>query len=334
MSAVRITLPDNSVRTFEQPPTVLDVAASIGPRLAKDTLGGRVEGIDEVVDLRHRLKDGDRLKIITLKDPEAVDVLRHSGAHLMAQAVQEIWPDVKVTIGPVIENGFYYDFDSPRTFTPEDLEKIEKKMFELLVRNDVVHREDWPIARAIETFEKMGERFKVEIIKDLAAKGETTVGIYYQGGTWFDLCKGPHVQRMGQIKAVKVLSLAGAYWRGDEKNPQLQRVYATAFADKKELDAYLHNLEEAKKRDHRKLGKELGLFYFSPLSPGSPFFAPKGAIVYNELQRLMRDAYRRFGYHEVITPQIFDVELFRTSGHLGNYQDNMYFTKVDERDFG
>jgi threonyl-tRNA synthetase len=334
MPPVRITLPDNSVRTFDAAPTVLDVAASIGPRLAKDTLGGRVEGIDDVVDLRHRLKDGDKLKIITLKDPEAVDVLRHSGAHLMAQAVQEIWPDVKVTIGPVVENGFYYDFDSPRTFTPEDLEKIEKKMFELLVRNDEVTREDWPIDRAIETFDKMGERFKVELIRDLAAKGEKTVGIYHQGGTWFDLCRGPHVQRMGQIKAVKVLSLAGAYWRGDEKNAQLQRIYATAFADKKDLDLYLHNLEEAKKRDHRKLGKELGLFYFSPLSPGSPFFAPKGAIVYNELQRLMRDAYSRYGYQEVITPQIFDTELFRTSGHLGNYLENMYFLKVDEREFG
>ena len=334
MSSVRITLPDNSVRTFETEPTVLDVAASIGPRLAKDTLGGKVEGLDEVVDLRHRLKDGDKLKIITTKDPEAVDVMRHSGAHVMAQAVQEIWPDVKVTIGPVIENGFYYDFDSPRAFTPDDLIKIEKKMLELLVRNEEVTREDWPIERAIETFDKMGERFKVEIIKDLAAKGVTTVGIYKQGPTWFDLCKGPHVQRMGQIKAIKVLSLAGAYWRGDEKNPQLQRVYATAFADKKELEAHLHNLEEAKKRDHRKLGKDLGLFYFSPMSPGSPFFAPKGAIVYNELLGLMRDAYRKFDYKEVITPQLFDVELFRASGHLGNYQDNMYFSRVDERDFG
>ena len=334
MSSVRIELPDGSVKTFDHEPTVLDVAASIGPRLAKDTLGGKIGDETEPVDLRHRLKDGTKLKIITLKDPEALDVVRHSGAHLLAQAVQEIWPDVKVTIGPVIENGFYYDFDSPRAFTPDDLITIEKKMIELLARNEEVTREDWPIAKAIETFEKMGERFKVEIIKDLAAKGETVVGIYKQGAHWFDLCRGPHVQRMGQIKAVKVLSLAGAYWRGDEKNPMLQRVYATAFTDKKDLEQHLHNLEEAKKRDHRKLGKELGLFYFNQLAPGSPFFAPKGAIVYNELQSLMRDLYHRYGYGEVITPQLFDTELFRQSGHLANYVENMYFSKVDERDFG
>jgi threonyl-tRNA synthetase len=330
MSSVRISLPDNSIKTFDHEPTVLEVALSIGPRLAKDTLGGIIDGQKEVIDLRTPLKDGTKLKIITPKDPESLEVVRHSAAHLMAQAVQEIWPDVKVTIGPVIENGFYYDFDSPRAFTPEDLEKIEKKMFEILVRNEEVTREDWPSEVAIETFEKMGERFKAEIIRDLAVP---TVGIYKQGNNWFDLCRGPHVQRMGQIKAVKVLSLAGAYWRGDEKNAQLQRVYATAFNDKKDLDQHLHNLEEAKKRDHRKLGKELGLFYFNPLAPASPFFAPKGAIVYNELQSLMRDVYRKYEYHEVITPQIFDVDLFHTSGHYENYRENMYFTRVDERDF-
>ncbi len=333
MSAIRIFLPDNSVKTFDHEPTVLEVAESIGPRLAKDTLGGRVEGIDEVVDLRFKLKDGSKVKIITPKDPDSLEVVRHSGAHLMAQAVQELWPDVKVTIGPVIENGFYYDFDSPRAFTPEDLEKIDKKMNELMAKNEVVTREDWPIDQAIQTFEKMGERFKAELIRDLAAKGEKTVGIYKQGDTWFDLCKGPHVQRMGQIKAVKVLSLAGAYWRGDEKNAQLQRIYATAFNDKKELEEYLHNLEEAKKRDHRKLGKDLGLFYFDQLAPGSPFFAPKGAIIYNELQALMREKYLKFGYQEVITPQVYDVNLYHTSGHYENYRENMYFSRVDERDF-
>ncbi|MGE0528643.1 MAG: TGS domain-containing protein, partial [Bdellovibrionales bacterium] len=273
MSSIRILLPDNSAKVFDHEPTVLEVAQSIGPRLAKDTVGGQLNEDPEVVDLRHRLSDGTRLKIVTIKDPASLEVIRHSGAHLMAQAVQELWPDVKVTIGPVVENGFYYDFDSPRAFSPEDLEKIEKKMVEILARNDEVVREDWPIQKAIETFEKMGERFKAEIVRDLAAKGETHVGIYKQG-QWFDLCRGPHVQRIGQIKAVKVLSLAGAYWRGDEKNAQLQRIYATAFNSKEELDEHLRNLEEAKRRDHRKLGKDLGLFYFHPFSPGGPFFLP------------------------------------------------------------
>ncbi len=333
MSAIRIVLPDNSVKTFDHEPTVLEVANSIGPRLAKDTLGGKVDGSNEIVDLRFKLKDGSKLKIITIKDPDSLEVIRHSGAHLMAQAVQELWPDVKVTIGPVIENGFYYDFDSPRAFSPEDLEKIEKKMNELMAKNEEVTREDWPIDKAIQTFESMGERFKAELIRDLAAKGETTVGIYKQGEKWFDLCKGPHVQRMGQIKAVKVLSLAGSYWRGDEKNAQLQRVYATAFNDKKDLEEHLNNLEEAKKRDHRKLGKDLGLFYFDQLAPGSPFFAPKGAIIYNELQTLMREKYLKFNYQEVITPQVYDVDLYHTSGHYENYRENMYFSRVDERDF-
>lgn len=332
MSSVRIRLPDNSEKTFDHEPTVLEVANSIGPRLGKDTLGAVIGEETDVSDLRRKLKDGEKIKIITPKDPLSLEVIRHSAAHVMAQAVQEIWPDVKVTIGPVIENGFYYDFDSPRAFTPEDLEKIDKKIQEILKRDEQVVREDWPIAKAIETFEKMGERFKAEIIRDLAGKGETTVGIYKQG-EWFDLCRGPHVQHIGQIKAVKVLSLAGAYWRGDEKNAQLQRIYATAFNDKKDLEQHLHNLEEAKKRDHRKLGKDLGLFYFNQLAPGSPFFAPKGAIIYNELQKLMRDKYKKYGYQEVITPQVFDVDLFHTSGHYANYRENMYFSRVEERDF-
>jgi threonyl-tRNA synthetase len=332
MSSVRIRLPDNSEKTFDHEPTVLEVANAIGPRLAKDTLGGKVNDESEISDLRRTLKSGDKIKIITPKDPDSLEVIRHSAAHLMAQAVQELWPDVKVTIGPVIENGFYYDFDSPRAFTPEDLETIDKKMNEIMKRDEQVVREDWPIAKAIETFEKMGERFKAEIIRDLAAKGEKTVGIYKQGN-WFDLCRGPHVQRIGQIKAIKVLSLAGAYWRGDEKNAQLQRIYATAFNDKKDLEEHLKNLEEAKKRDHRKLGKELGLFYFHQFSPGGPFFSPKGTIIYNELQKFIREKYRKYNYQEVITPQIFDLELFHQSGHYNNYRENMYFTRVDERDF-
>jgi len=333
MSEVRILLPDNSVKVFDHEPSALEVAQSIGPRLAKDTLGVKVNGQAEVSDLRLPLKDGSRIQLITTKSPEAVEVIRHSAAHVMAQAVQSIWPDVKVTIGPVIENGFFYDFDSPRNFTEEDFPQIEKKMQEIISKDYPLIRKEVPVADAISTFTKMHERFKVEIIQDLKTKGETKVSIYDQGD-WFDLCRGPHVQSTGQIKAVKLLSVAGAYWRGDEKNPMLQRIYATAFGDKKDLDQYLVNIEEAKKRDHRKLGKELGLFTFHELAPASPFFTGRGAVIYNELQKYIRDLYFKYGYQEVITPQIFDISLFKTSGHLANYKENMYFTNVDERDFG
>ncbi|MBC7752806.1 MAG: threonine--tRNA ligase [Moraxellaceae bacterium] len=333
MSEIKIILPDNSVRSFDHEPTTLEVATSIGARLAKDTLGAKINGSVDVVDFRTPLKDGTRLEIVTTKSKEAVDVVRHSAAHLMAQAVQEIWPEVKVTIGPVVDNGFYYDFDSPFNFTEEHFEKIEKKMEEIQKKDLPLVRENWPINQAIETFSKMGERFKVELIRDLATKGETVVGIYHQG-PWFDLCRGPHVQSTGQIKAFKLMSVAGAYWKGDQANPMLQRVYATAFQDKKDLEEYLKNIEEAKKRDHRKLGKELGMFTFHHFAPGSPFFTGRGAVVYNELQKYLRELYFKYGYNEVITPQFFDVELFKTSGHLANYKDNMYFTKIDERDFG
>lgn len=331
MSSVKITLPDKTVLEFDHEPTVLDVATRIGPGLAKATLGAKINGDADVIDFRSKLKDGTKLEIVTTKSPEAVEVLRHSAAHVMAEAVQELWPDVKVTIGPVIENGFYYDFDSPRTFTPEDLEKIEKKMNEILARDAQLVREDWPVDQAIETFKKMGEAYKVELIEDLKTRGEKNVGIYKQG-QWFDLCRGPHVKSTGQIKAVKVLSLAGAYWRGDETRPQLQRIYATAFADKKELEAYLTRLEEAKKRDHRKLGKELGLFQFHAYAPGAPFFTGRGSIVYNELVNYVRGLYREVGYDEVITPQVFNTDLFKTSGHYANYRENMYFTQVVEKD--
>ena len=333
MSQIQIILPDNSVRTFDHEPTALEVAGSIGARLAKDTLGAKINGVDEVVDFRIPLKDQTRLQLITTKSPEALEVIRHSAAHLMAQAVQEIWPEVKVTIGPVIENGFFYDFDSPFHFTEEHFEKIEKKMEELQRKDLPVTRENWPIAKAIETFKSMKERFKVELIEDLASRGETVVGIYHQGN-WFDLCRGPHVQSTGQIKAFKLMSVAGAYWRGDEKNPMLQRIYATAFGDKKDLDAHLLQLEEAKKRDHRKLGKELGLFMFHEFAPASPFFTGKGTIVYNELQKYIRELYFKYDYQEVITPMVFDVELFKKSGHYQNYKDNMYFTTQDERENG
>lgn len=333
MPEIQIHLPDNSVRTFDHEPTALEVAQSIGPRLAKDTLGAKINASNEIIDFRIPLKNGTKLSLVTTKSPEGIEVVRHSAAHLMAQAVQEIWPEVKVTIGPVIDNGFYYDFDSPFNFTEEHFEKIEKKMEDLSKKDLPIVRENWPIDKAITTFKEMRERFKVELIEDLAKKGETTVGIYHQGN-WFDLCRGPHVQSTGQIKAFKLMSVAGAYWRGDEKNAMLQRVYATAFMDKKDLDAYLLQLEEAKKRDHRKLGKELGLFMFHELAPASPFFTGRGTVVYNELTKYIRELYHKYDYQEVITPQIFDIELFKTSGHYQNYKENMYFTQPDEREFG
>jgi len=330
MPSIEIILPDNSVKKFDHEPSVLEVAQSISPRLAEATLGGHIKG--EVVDLRAKLKSGTKLEIITDKHALANEVIRHSAAHIMAQAVQEIWPDVKVTIGPVIESGFYYDFDSPRNFSTDDLLKIEKRMEEIVKRDLPIVREEWLVEKAIEVFTKMGENFKVEIIKDLRDKGEQVLSVYHQGD-WFDLCRGPHVQKTGAVKAVKVLSLAGAYWRGDEKNKQLQRIYGTAFHSKKELDHHLKLLEEAAKRDHRKLGRELDLFHMHQLAPGSPIFTSKGAVVYNQLQEYIRQKYFEYGYSEVITPQIYDCELYRISGHMSHYQDNMYFTKVDERDF-
>lgn len=329
MSAVHITLPDGKVLDFDKEPTVLEVAQKIGAGLAKGTLGAKINGQPDIIDLRSTLKDGTKLEIVSTKSPDANEVIRHSAAHVMAQAVQEIWPDVKVTIGPVIENGFFYDFDSPRAFTPEDLEKIEKKMSEIVAKDLPITREDWSTDEAIKKFVAMGETYKDELISGLKVKGETTVGIYHQGKEWFDLCRGPHIQSTGQIKAFKLLSIAGAYWRGDEKNAQLQRIYATAFGDKKDLDLYLKNLEEAKKRDHRRLGKDMGLFMFNQLAPGSPFFTGKGTIVYNQLVDYIRDKYQQTGYDEVITPQVFNTDLFKTSGHYANYADNMYFTKVN-----
>ncbi len=332
MSQITIILPDQSTKIFDHEPTALEVAQAIGARLAKETLGVKINGSQTVSDLRIRLPDQTQVSLVTTRSPEASDIIRHSCAHIMAQAIQSIWPEVKVTIGPVIENGFYYDFDSPFAFNEEHFEKIEKKMSEIVAADLPLTREDWPIAKAIETFKGLHERFKVELIEDLATKGETQVGIYFNGSNWFDLCRGPHVQSTGQIKAFKLLSVAGAYWRGDEKNAQLQRVYATAFGDKKDLDLYLHNLEEAKKRDHRKLGKELGLFMFHEMAAASPFFTGKGTIVYNQLVNYIRELYTEYDYQEVITPQVFDVEMFKTSGHFQNYKDNMYFISLDERE--
>lgn len=331
MSTTQIILPDGKKLEFDKEPTVLEVASRIGAGLAKATLGAKFNGQPDVQDLRDLVPNGTKIEIVTTKSPEGLEVVRHSAAHVMAQAVQALWPDVKVTIGPVVENGFYYDFDSPRTFSPDDFEKIEKKMMEIINADLEIKREEMDAEKAKATFAKLGEKFKLELIDDIVAKtGTKTVGIYHNGDQWFDLCRGPHVQRTGQIKAVKLMSIAGAYWRADETREQLQRVYATAFTDKKDLDQYLSRLEEAKKRDHRKLGKDLGLFMFHPYAPGSPFFTGKGTVIYNELVGLMRDLYREFGYQEVITPQVFDVELFKTSGHFQNYRENMYFAAIDK----
>lgn len=328
--SVRIILPDQSEKIFDTAPTALEVAQSISPRLAKATVGAIINGGDEVMDLRMPLEDGTRLEIITDNSERGREVLRHSAAHVMAQAVQSLWPEVKVTIGPVIDGGFYYDFDSPHTFTPEDLPKIEKKMEELIKKNFEITKEVVTREEALARFKDDEEKYKIELIEDFPTG--TEISIYHQDG-WYDLCRGPHVQRSGQIKAVKLMSIAGAYWRGDEKRERLQRIYATAFEDKKSLKEHLHLLEEAKKRDHRKLGKELGLFTFNDLAPGSPFFTPKGTIIYNELQNYMREKYIKYNYHEVITPQVYDVDLYHRSGHYNNYKDNMYFTEIDEREF-
>lgn len=331
MNATQVILPDGKKLEFDKEPTVLEVASRIGAGLAKATLGAKFNGQPDVQDLRALVPSGTKIEIVTTKSPEGLEVVRHSAAHVMAQAVQALWPDVKVTIGPVVENGFYYDFDSPRTFSPDDFEKIEKKMMEIISADLEIKREEMDAEKAKATFARLGEKFKLELIDDIVAKtGTKTVGIYHNGDQWFDLCRGPHVQRTGQIKAVKLMSIAGAYWRADETREQLQRVYATAFTDKKDLDQYLSRLEEAKKRDHRKLGKDLGLFMFHPYAPGSPFFTGKGTVIYNELVGLMRDLYREFGYQEVITPQVFDVELFKTSGHFQNYRENMYFAAIDK----
>lgn len=331
MSVVRIRLPDNSIKEFPERPTVLNVAESISPRLAKDTLGGVVNG--KIVDLRRQLKDGDELKVVTSKHEEAVEIIRHSAAHVMAQAVQEIWPDIKVTIGPVTETGFFYDFDAPFSFKPEDLTKIESQMNKIIKEKLEIARTDYNVEEAKQIFSDIKEEYKIEIINDLVRdENVETVGIYRQG-KWFDLCRGPHVQHTGQIGVIKVLNVAGAYWRGDEKRNQLQRIYGTAFLDKKELKKYLFRLEEAKKRDHRKIGKELNLFYFSELSPGCPIFTGKGAVIYNELVNYIRELYHKYKYEEVITPQIYDVDLYHKSGHYENFKENMYFIEEEHRDY-
>jgi threonyl-tRNA synthetase len=326
---MNVQLPDGSIREVPAGATVADVAASIGKRLAKDAVAGKVNG--KVVDLYLPVPEDAKVEIITAKSEEGIDTIRHSTAHLMANAVQELFPGTQVTIGPVIENGFFYDFGTSRPFTDEDLRAIEEKMQEIAKRDLPVRREEWSRDQAIDTFEKLGEQYKVEIIK--AIPGDEPLTVYRQGD-WFDLCRGPHVPSTGKLGAFKLLSVAGAYWRGDERNAMLQRIYGTAWADKEQLEAYLKQVEEAKARDHRKLGKELGLFAFSHFAPSMPMFLPKGTVIYNLLIDFVREYYRRDGFSEVIAPLIFDTELFKISGHYDNYKDNMFFSDVDEREYG
>ncbi|USE38628.1 threonine--tRNA ligase [Endozoicomonas sp. SCSIO W0465] len=322
-----ITLPDGSKREFADAVTVMEVAQDIGPGLAKATLAGRVNG--ELVDASAKIIDDSDLSIITTRDQEGVDVIRHSTAHLLAMAVQDLFPGAQVTIGPVIENGFYYDFSYERAFNMDDLSKIEKRMEELARQDLAIERVVMSREEAISAFKAMGEEYKVEIINDLPASEAISV---YRQGEWMDLCRGPHVPSTGKLKAFKLMRVAGAYWRGDSNNEMLTRVYGTAWEDKKALKAYLHRLEEAEKRDHRKLAKKLDLFHMQEEAPGMVFWHPNGWVIYQELEQYMRNKQRLAGYEEIKTPQLVDRSLWEKSGHWDKYADGMFTTRSENRD--
>jgi threonyl-tRNA synthetase len=325
---VAIRLPDGTTLEIPKGTTVRAVAERIGPRLAKDAVAGKLDG--RVVDLVTPLDADAALEIITWRSPDVVPIYRHSTAHLTAQAVKRLFPEVQIGIGPPIENGYYYDFLPQRPFTPEDLEKIEMEMRRIIGEDLEISRLEMPVSEAISIFEGQNDPLKVQIARELP---DDRVSCYRQG-EFIDLCRGPHVASTGRLGVFKLTHTAGAYWKGDEKNPMLQRIYGASFLTQKELDEYLKRLEDAKARDHRKLGRELELFTFHPLAPASPFFLPKGTVLYNALLDYMREEYRRRGYDEVITPQVYDAELFKISGHYDNYHDNMYFTEIEEREFG
>ena len=329
MSDILITFPDQSSRSFATGVSSMEIAESIGPGLAKAAVAARIDGL--ITDLTQSIDKNAEVEIITEDSDAGHEVLLHSTAHLMAHAVKLLFPDAKVTIGPAIENRFYYDFDIPGTFSDVDLEKIEAKMHELSENDFEVNRIEMSRNDALKMFKEMGEDYKVEIIEQI--NEHDTISAYSQDD-FIDLCRGPHVKSTGKIKHFKLLSTSGAYWRGDENNTMLQRIYGTVFSTKKGLDTYLHYLEEAKKRDHRKLGKELDLFFFHHLSPASPFFTDKGAVVYNNLIDYMRSLYNEHGYNEVITPQIFDMELWKQSGHYDMFIDNMFSMEMGNREFG
>jgi len=322
-----VTLPDGSQRRFEHPVRVEEVAAGIGAGLAKAALAARVDG--KLVDTSYLIDQDASLAIVTDKDPDGLEVIRHSTAHLLAQAVKELFPEAQVTIGPVIEDGFYYDFAYQRPFTPEDLAAIEKRMAELAQADEKVTRRVMPRDAAVKFFRDQGEIYKAEIIAGIPDK--EAISLYGQGN-WVDLCRGPHVPSTGKLKAFKLTKLAGAYWRGDSRNEMLQRIYGTAWPDKKQLEAYLHRLEEAEKRDHRRIGKELDLFHLQEEAPGAVFWHPKGWTVFQALIAYMRQRQQAAGYEEVNAPELMDATLWQQSGHLEKFGENMYLTKTpDER---
>ncbi len=326
---IAITLPDQSVRQFDQPVTVADVAASIGAGLAKAALAGKVDG--KVVDTSFLIERDAALAIITDKDPEGIEVIRHSTAHLLAYAVKTLFPEAQVTIGPVIENGFYYDFATKRPFTPEDLIAIEKKMAELAKKDEKVTRRVLPRDEAVAYFKAIGEAYKAEIIESIPADQDVSL---YTEGEFTDLCRGPHVPSTGKLKVFKVMKVAGAYWRGDAKNEMLQRIYGTAWAKKEDQEQYLHMLEEAEKRDHRKLGKLLDLFHMQEEAPGMVFWHPKGWSIWQQVEQHMRRVYEQNGYQEIKCPQILNRSLWERTGHWDNYQDNMFTTESEKHQYG
>ncbi len=321
-----ITLPDGSQRTYAQPVTVAQVAADIGPGLAKAALAGKVDG--SLVDTSFVIDRDAALAIVTGKDPEGLEIIRHSTAHLLAQAVQSVYPDAQVTIGPVIDDGFYYDFAFSRPFTPEDLEKFEAKMHELVKADLKVERRVMPRDAAVETFKKLGEHYKAEIIASIPANEDISL---YGQGDWFDLCRGPHVPSTGKLGAFKLMKVAGAYWRGDSRNEMLQRIYGTAWTDEKSLKAYLTRLEEAEKRDHRRVGRELGLFHTQDEAVGSVFWHPKGWTLWRSIEQYVRERLADAGYVEVRTPQLIDRGLWEKSGHWENYAPHMFIAESEGR---
>jgi threonyl-tRNA synthetase len=323
-----ITLPDGSQRPFDQSVTVHEVAADIGPGLAKAALAGVVGG--QEVDTSYTIEQDTTLAIITERDDAGLEVIRHSTAHLLAMATQELFPGTQVTIGPVIEDGFYYDFATGHSFTPEDLEKIEKRMEELVADDLPVERLVVSREKAIELFRNMGEHYKVQIIEALPVGEEISI---YQQGPWMDLCRGPHVPSTGKLKAFKLTKVAGAYWRGDSKNEMLQRVYGTAWANKKQLKQYLTRIAEAEKRDHRKIGKKLGLFHTQEEAPGMVFWHPPGWSIYQTIEQYMRSAQLEHGYQEIKTPQLVDMSLWERSGHADKFGDDMFMLKTEDREF-
>jgi len=324
----RITLPDDSVRTYPAPVTVMDVAADIGPGLAKATLAGVVDG--RLVDAGFSIEDDARLSVVTAKSDEAQDLLRHSTAHLLAQAVKQLYPTTQVTIGPVIEDGFFYDFARATPFTEEDLDKIETRMKELAATGDALERSVLSRDEAIAFFKSLGEDYKAEIIQSIPADEELSL---YKQGDFIDLCRGPHVPNTSHLKAFKLMKVAGAYWRGDSDNAMLSRIYGTAFATPKELKAHLHKLAEAEKRDHRRIGRQLNLFHVQDEAPGMVFWHPRGWAIYQAVEAYLRDVQHRGGYQEIRTPQVVDISLWHKSGHADKFGDGMFTVQTDDRTY-